>query len=325
MRNFVNSLFEKARKNPGRIVYPESSDERILNAVVEVVKLGIAHPILLGDQKQVFKKMGSMGLPTEGIDIIDPLKSDKLPKYAQEFYTIRKDHGMTLDQARKMIELENYFGTMMVHMGDADGLIYGALHPTADTLRPALQIIKTKGHFHKVSGVFFMIFKDRLMLFADAAVEPDPDAKDLADVALDTAQTAKKFDIVPKVAMLSFSTKGSAKHPMVEKVIEATKIAAYKDPSLLIDGELQLDAAIEPWVAEIKCPNSKLKGEANILIFPELNAANIGYKLATFFGKADAVGPVLQGLNKPVNDLSRGCTVKDIVEITAVTVIEGQK
>jgi len=210
----------------------------------------------------------------------------------------------------------------MVHLGEADGLISGAIHPTAHTLRPALQIIKTKEKFHKVSGVFFMIFKERYMFFADAAVEIEPDAKDLADIALDTASTARKFGFEPKVAMLSFSTKGSAKHPLAEKVKEATEIAQYRDPKLIIDGELQLDAAIEPWVCRIKCPDCRLQGKANVLIFPDLNAANIGYKLATFFGKAEAVGPVLQGLNKPVNDLSRGCIVQDIVDITVLTSIE---
>ena len=324
MEEFISSILNKAGQDPKRIVYPETSDNRVLKAVSEVVEKGIAKPILLGNPEEIKANMAALGLFTQGIEFLDPSASDDIEMYAKELFNLRKDHGMTLDKSREIIRKENYFGTMMVHMGDADGMIYGAVHPTAETLMPALQIIKTRGPFHKISGLFFMIFKDRLMLFADAAVEPDPDAKDLADIALDTAATAERFGILPKVAMLSFSTKGSAKHPMVSKVIEATKIAKYKNPELVIDGEMQVDAAIEPWVAEIKCPDSVLKGQANVLIFPELNAANIGYKLATFFGKADAVGPVLQGLRKPINDLSRGCTVNDIVNITAITVIEGQ-
>ncbi|HLC98627.1 MAG TPA: phosphate acetyltransferase [Candidatus Nanoarchaeia archaeon] len=325
MKSFMKEVFKKAREAPGRIVFPESYDKRILKAIPAIVKERIASPILLGKEKEVTKMMTNLGLSYDGVEIIDHTTSEKLEDYAKEFYDLRKTKGVTIEQARETVKKENYFGTMMVHMGDADGMVYGALHPTADTLLPAFQIIKTREPSHKASGVFFIIFKDRPMLFADAAVQPDPSAEDLANIAMDTAETARRFGILPKVAMLSFSTKGSSKHPMAEKVIEATRIVISREPSLIIDGELQLDAAIEPWVAEIKCPDSRIKGDANILIFPDLGAANIGYKLATFFGKAEAIGPVLQGLNKPVNDLSRGCTVQEIVNITAITVIEGHK
>lgn len=326
MRRFMEKLMERANKQPKRVVYPESTEERTLKAIDIVLKEGIAKPILLGDKKEILDKIKELGLgiKKENLDIIDPSKSKNFDRYCKEFYNLRKDKGLTTEKAKEIMKEPIDFGTMMVHLGDADGLVSGAVHSTAHTIRPALEIIKTKEKFHKVSGVFFMMFKERLMLFADAAVEPEPDAKDLANIALDTAETAKRFGITPKVAMLSFSTRGSAKHPLAKKVKEATEIAQYHAPDILIDGEIQLDAAIEPWVAKIKCPDSKLKGEANILIFPDLNAANIGYKLATFFGKAQAVGPVLQGLTKPVNDLSRGSTVQEIVDITAITVVEAQ-
>lgn len=325
MNEFMDSIKKRARKNPLRIVYPESSDERVLRAVNIVVKEGIAKPILLGDPKDVIKKINSSGLSYGGIEIIDHLKSDKIDRYAKEFYNLRKEKGVTLKQAKETMENGNYFGTMMVHMGDAEGLISGAVGTTAETVLPAFQIIKTKEPDHRASGVFFMIFKDKVMLFADSAVNPEPDAHELANIALDTADTARKFGFAPKVAMLSFSTKGSAKHPLADKVIEATKIASSKDPALLIDGELQLDAAVEPEVARMKCPTSRIKGDANVLIFPDLNAANIGYKIASIFGRAEAVGPIIQGLRKPINDLSRGCKVKDIVDVTAITVIEAQE
>lgn len=326
MRKFMKKFMARAKKDPKKIVYPESTEERTLKAIEIVVKEGIAKPVLLGDEKQILKRIKELKLKIKKnkLEIINPLKSKSVDKYCNELCDERKDHGMTVEKAKESMNDAIYYGTMMVHMGDADGLISGAIHSTGHTILPALKIIRTKEKFHKVSGVFFMIFKDRYMFFADAAVEIEPDAKDLADIALDTANTARRFGFEPKVAMLSFSTKGSAKHPLASKVKEATEIAKYRDPKLIIDGEIQLDAAIEPWVCKIKCPNCKLQGQANVLIFPDLNSANIGYKLATFFGKADAVGPVLQGLQDPVNDLSRGCKVQDIVDITAITVIQAQ-
>jgi len=212
----------------------------------------------------------------------------------------------------------------MVHLNNADGLVSGSVHSTADTVRPALQIIKTKEQFHKVSSLFLMILQERLLIFADSAIMINPDAKDLAEIAIDTVETAKKFNIEPKVAFLSFSTHGSAKHPMVEKVTEATAIAQAKKPEVLFEGDLQVDAALVPEVAKLKCPNSKIKGDANVLIFPDLQSGNIAYKLVERLAKASAVGPIIQGLNKPVNDLSRGCSVQDIVDVTAITAVEAQ-
>ncbi|MFO8016627.1 MAG: phosphate acetyltransferase [Candidatus Woesearchaeota archaeon] len=327
MRKIMEKWIEEAKKKPKRIVYPESTEERTLKAIETITREGIACPVLIGDEKEIIGRIKELGLAIDRntVEIIGAEDSKKLDSYSQEFYRLRKHKGITLEKARKKMKEPVHFGVMMVQTGDADGLISGAVHPTSHTLLPAFEIIGTKKKFHKVSGVFFMMFKNKLMLFADAAVEPDPDAKDLANIAIDTAMTAKRFGLEPEVAMLSFSTKGSAKHPMVKKVKEATEIAQYHAPDLLIDGELQLDAAVDPKVCRIKCPDCKLHGGANVLIFPELNAANIGYKLATFFGKAQAVGPVLQGLKKPVNDLSRGCSVREIVDITAITVIEAQK
>jgi phosphate acetyltransferase len=326
MKDLIKQIKARARKNPKRIVFPEGEEARVLSAAKIIVKEGIAKVILLGNDEIISKKAKKIGLDTNKIKIINPNKSKKHEKYAKEFFRLRKKKGIDIKEAREIIKDDCYYGTMMVHLGDADGLICGAIHPTADTIRPALQIIGTKRKFERVSGVFFLMLPDkRLLFFADAAVEIEPDAKDLAEVAIDTAETARRFGVKPKVAMLSFSTHGSAKHPLVDKVHEATEIVRYQKPKLIIDGEIQLDAAIDKEVCKIKCPNSILKGEANVLIFPDLQSGNISYKLVERLAHARAVGPVLQGLRKPVNDLSRGCSAKDIVDITAITVIEAQK
>ncbi|MBW2963963.1 phosphate acetyltransferase [Candidatus Woesearchaeota archaeon] len=330
MKDFIQKIKEQARSDPKRIVFPESTEERTLKAISIVIDEGTAKPILLGNEQAIRKRIDELGLHqlhnVQFVDYLCDANKEYFEKYANELYELRKDKGMTLDKARQLMREEIYYGTMMVHMEDADGLVSGAIHSTGHTVLPALQIIKPREKFHKVSGVFFIRFKDEIMLFADAAVTIEPDAKDLAEIAIDSARTAIRFGIEPRVAMLSFSTKGSADHPLVKKVKEATEIAQDKArkllPEAVIDGELQLDAAVEPWVAKIKCPGAKMQGDANVLIFPDLQAANIGYKLATFFGNAEAIGPILQGLRKPVNDLSRGCTVQDIVDITAMTVIE---
>lgn len=326
MKDFIKGIKDKARKNPKRIVFPEGEEERILNAAKVIVKEGIAKVILLGNEEIISKKAKKIGLDLNKVKVINPAKSGKDEKYAKEFFKLRKKKGIDIKEAREMIKDDSYYGTMMVHLGDADGLVSGAVHTTADTIRPALQIIGTKRKFERVSGVFFLMLPDKgLLFFADAAVEIEPDAKDLAEVAIDTAETAKKFGIKPKVAMLSFSTRGSARHPLVDKVREATEIVRYRKPKLIVDGEIQLDAAIDKDVCKIKCPNSVLKGEANVLIFPDLQSGNISYKLVERLAHARAVGPVLQGLRKPVNDLSRGCNAGDIVDITAITVVEAQK
>ncbi|NQU79052.1 phosphate acetyltransferase [Candidatus Woesearchaeota archaeon] len=331
MKDFIARIKDDARKNPKRIAFSESTEERTLRAIEQIIKEGTAKPLLVGNEFAIRAKISELGLNLEGVMFVNHLceeNKEYFEKYAQELYNIRKSKGMTIEKARETLNEETYYATMMVHRGDADGLVSGAVHSTGHTILPALQIIKTREKFHKVSGAFFIKFKDKIMLFADAAVTIEPDAKDLAKIAIDSARTAKRFGLEPRVAMLSFSTKGSANHPLVKKVQEATAIAVERAkevlPEAVIEGEMQLDAAVEPWVAKIKCPTAKIQGDANVLVFPDLQAANIGYKLATFFGHAEAIGPILQGLRKPVNDLSRGCVVQDIVDITAMTVIEAQ-
>lgn len=327
----MSKIKDRARNNPKRIVFPESTEERTLCAIEQILKEGTVRPILIGNEVRIRRRISELELEIDSVQFVDHLSNankEYFDKYVYELYSIRKENGMTLEKARELMNDEVYYGTMMVHMGDADGLVSGAVHTTSHTVRPALQIIKAREKFHKVSGAFFLKFKDEIMLFADAAVNIQPDAKDLAMIAIDSARTAKRFGLEPRVAMLSFSTKGSANHPLAKKMREATEIAqdiAKKNmPELRIDGELQLDAAVEPWVADIKCSDALIKGDATVLIFPDLQAANIGYKLATFFGRAEAIGPILQGLRKPINDLSRSCTIQDIVDISAMTVIEVQ-
>ncbi len=333
MKDFIAQIKERAKADPKRIAFPESTEERTLKAVAKVVEEGTAKPILIGKPDEIWKKVFDLGLEFnhEQVQLVNHLceeNKEHFESYVNEFHEIRKEKGMTAETAREHMREPIYYATMMVHKGDADGLVSGAVHSTGHTILPALQIIKTREKFHKVSGVFFIRYKDEVMLFADAAVTISPDSKDLAGIALDTAQTAERFGIAPRVAMLSFSTKGSAHHPAAKKIIEATEIAIDRAkeimPHAVIDGEMQLDAAVEPWVAKIKCPHAQIQGDANVLVFPDLESANIGYKLATFFGNAEAIGPLLQGLNKPVNDLSRGCTEQEIADITAFTVVEAQ-
>ena len=331
MKDFLVNIKSKARDNPKRIVFPESTEERTLRAINQMIKEETVKPILLGNEVGIHRRIAELGLDINNVQFVDYLSEankEYFDKYVYELSLIRKEKGMTLEKARELMKDGVYYGTMMVHMGDSDGLVSGAVHRTSHTVLPALQIIKARERFHKISGAFFLKFKDEIMMFADAAVNIQPDAKDLAMIAIDSARTAKRFGLEPRVAMLSFSTKGSANHPLAKKMIEATEIAKNmakeKMPELIIDGELQLDAAVDPLVADIKCPDALIKGDATVLIFPDLQAANIGYKLATFFGHAEAIGPILQGLRKPINDLSRSCTVQDIVDISAMTVVEAQ-
>jgi phosphate acetyltransferase len=324
MKHFINYVHSLARKNAKHIVLPEGNEPRVLEATRDILEKKIAKLTLLGKEteiKNLAKKM-KLKIDWKQVQIIDPLKSKCRERYAKEYYELRKNKGVTEAQAKEIMKQNNYFGTMMIYLNDADGLVTGTQHPTSESIRPALEIIKTKEKFHKVSGIFFMVFEKRVILFADAAITIDPDAHDLVDIAIDTAETAKRFKIDPKVALLSFSTKGSAKHPFIDKVREAVAMINYQRPDLLVDGELQVDAAIVPSVAARKCPTSPLKGEANVLIFPDLEAANIAYKLVERLARAKAIGPLLQGLKKPINKVSRGCNYHDIVDVTAFTVCE---
>jgi phosphate acetyltransferase len=314
----------KAKSNPKRIVYPEIEDDRILKAAEIVSKKKSAQIILLGNPETIKKREKELKLNLSKVLIVDFEKSEKLKDYSQKFYELRKHKGMTPEEAGEIMQNSRYFGTMMVYFGDADGMVSGASHSTADTLKPALQIIKTKDDTKYASSFFIMAKEDSVFFFADCAFIQDPNVEELTSIAIQTAESAKKFGYEPRIAMLSFSTKGSADGPILEKVRKATNEIKRQRPELVIDGEMQLDAAIVPDVAKKKCPDSPIQGNANVLIFPDLNAGNIGYKLVERFGHTHAIGPVVQGLKRPVNDLSRGCSVEDVVLTTEVTVMQAQ-
>ena len=320
----IDKIKAKAKANVKHIVLPEGEESRNVQAAVKIVSQGIATLTLLGDPAKV--KEVAAGASLEGLEIIDPKTSDKCEQYAATLYELRKAKGMTPEQAAELVKDPMYYGVMMVKMGDADGLVSGAIHSTGDMLRPALQIIKSKPGIKTVSSCFLMecpnkaYGDDGVMVFADCAVNIDPDAEQLASIALGAADSARALaGIEPRVAMLSFSTKGSAKHDLVTKVQEATRIAKELDPGLMLDGELQLDAAIVESVGQLKAPGSPVAGKANVLVFPGLEAGNIGYKLVQRLAGAEAYGPILQGIAKPCNDLSRGCSVDDIVATVAIT------
>jgi len=321
MHKYLEIIRKKAAENPQRIVFPEGGEERILQAVEEILKQNLAKPILIGEKNQIMEKANQLGLALdwEQIEIYSTENSPIKEKLAQEYFELRKEKGLSYEEALSKIEDINYFGTMLVKMGYADGMVTGTTFPTGDSIRPALELLRIKEQFHKVSGVFFMVMEERLLLFADAAITINPTAEELAFVAIDTAETAKKFGIVPKIALLSFSTFSSSQGPEVDKVKQTLKFIREKRPDLIVDGEMQVDAALVPGVAKRKCPKSQIQGDANILIFPNLEAANIAYKLVERLAGAEAIGPLLQGLNKPINDLSRGCSYHDIVNISAFT------
>ncbi|WP_461201558.1 phosphate acetyltransferase [Anoxybacillus sp. TBDG-1] len=318
MSDLFAALKQKVAEKNVTIVFPEGLDERILTAVGRLAAESVLHPIVIGDQEAVAQKAKELGLTLEKVEIINPHTYEEMDGMVAAFIERRKGK-VTEEDARNILLDENYFGTMLVYMGKAHGLVSGAAHSTADTVRPALQIIKTKPGIRKTSGVFIMVRGDEKYVFADCAINIAPDSQDLAEIAVESAQTAKMFDIEPRVAMLSFSTKGSAKSPETEKVIEAVRIAKEMAPELTIDGEFQFDAAFVPSVAKKKAPDSVIQGDANVFIFPSLEAGNIGYKIAQRLGNFEAVGPILQGLNQPVNDLSRGCNAEDVYKLSLIT------
>ena len=330
---FIDDIKNKAKQSIKTIILTESEDKRVLEAAEKVKKEGFANVILIGNEEEAKNKAKENNIDISGIPVINPETSEKYEEYVNSFYELRKAKGMTVDKAREMLKDNMYFGTMMVKMGDADGLVSGACHSTANTLRPALQILKTAPGTKLVSAFFLMVVPDckygenGIFIFGDSGLVENPTADELSEIAISSSKSFEQLTgKEAKVAMLSYSTYGSAHSELTEKVIEATKLLREKMPNLICDGELQLDAAIVPEINSSKAPGSPLKGEANTLIFPNLDAGNIGYKLVQRLAKAEAYGPLCQGIAKPVNDLSRGCNSDDIVGVVAITAVQaGEK
>lgn len=327
--NFIDSMKERAKQDIKTIVLPESGDVRVLQATEKILEEGFAKVVLIGNEEEVKKIAQDNSINLGDTLIIDPKKSEKYDEYVTLFYELRKAKGMTLDQAKEMILDNVYFGMMMVKCGDADGLVSGAAHSTSDTLRPALQILKTAEGTKLVSAFFLMVVPDceygenGTFIFSDAGLNANPNSDELSEIAISSAKSFEQLvGKEAKVAMLSYSTYGSAKSDLVDKVVEATKLVKEKAPQLQVDGELQLDAAIVEEIGAKKAPGSQVAGHANTLIFPDLNAGNIGYKLTQRLAKAEAYGPLCQGIAKPVNDLSRGCSSDDIVGVVAITAVQ---
>lgn len=319
----LDVLQEKLTGKNVKIVLPEGEDERVLEAATQLQGTDYVSPILLGNESNIKALASDKGLEISDLEIIDPETSELKQELVTAFVERRKAKA-TEEQAQEMLKDVNYFGTMLVYTGKAEGLVSGAAHSTGDTVRPALQIIKTKPGVSKTSGIFFMIKDDKQYIFGDCAINPTLEAQDLAEIAVESAKSAKSFGMSPRVAMLSFSTKGSAKSDDVEKVATAVNLAQEKIEAdhledVVVDGEFQFDAAIVPEVAKKKAPDAKIQGDANVFVFPSLEAGNIGYKIAQRLGGFDAVGPVLQGLNSPVNDLSRGCSKEDVYNLSIIT------
>ncbi|AMC94251.1 phosphotransacetylase [Erysipelothrix larvae] len=315
-------LFERLKDKVSgkdiRIVFPEGNDVRIIGASVRLAADGLVKPILLGNPEEITEIGRNQGFITDKVEIINPETYDDVDTLVDAFVERRKGK-VTVEQARDLLKDGNYFGTMLTYTGKADAMVSGAIHSTGDTVRPALQIIKTKPGVSRTSGAFIMSRRGETYLFADCAININPNSQELAEIAVESAKTAELFDIDPRVAMLSFSTKGSAKGESVDKVSEAARIAQELAPQYEIDGELQFDAAFVPVVAKLKAPDSKVAGTARVFIFPEIQSGNIGYKIAQRFGDFEAIGPILQGLNKPVSDLSRGCNEEDVYKLSIIT------
>ncbi len=315
----LNEIKSRASKRKKTIVLPESHDDRVIQAAEKLIKEDVASVITLGDEDKIRSKAKELKVDLQSVRIIDPGKSEKLSDFSNIFFNLRKHKGISIEDARETMKKDLFYGAMMVREGMADGFVAGSTASTADVLRAAIQCVGMPEGISIVSSFFLMIFPEKTYSFADCAVVPNPDANQLADIAISTAENHQKLTgEEPHVAMLSFSTKGSAKHELVDKVLEALKIAKDKKPNLKIDGELQFDAAVIDSIGKRKAPGSNVAGRANVLIFPDLQAGNIGYKIAQRLGGAEAVGPVVQGLKKPLFDLSRGCSVDDIVNTSAI-------
>ncbi|HEX9940553.1 MAG TPA: phosphate acyltransferase, partial [Thermoanaerobaculia bacterium] len=321
----MRGIVDRARRSPRRVVFPEGEHEQILRAAKILVDEGIAHPILLARREVIADRLRELDLPEERVTIIHNESSDRFEAYACRFHELRRRDGVTLLDARKRMRLRNYFGTMMVQMGDADGLISGLTHHYPDTIRPALEIVGTRDGVRRVSGTYVLILEDRLFFLADTTVNIEPTPEDLAETALLTVGFARRFGVVPRVAMLSFSNFGSNKHPSARKVRRAVEIVGALDPDLEIDGEMQADTAVFEQILHENYPWSRLKHPANVLIFPELQSANVAYKLIWRLAGAEAIGPVLLGMARPVHVLQSGLEVSDIVNMTALCVVDAQE
>ena len=329
--DFIDGIKERARKEIKTIVLPEASDLRVVTAAATVLKEAYANVVLVGNEEKIKKMAEENGLDISNATIVNPINAENAKVYAENLYELRKAKGMTLEQAKELIKDEVYYGMMMVKMNDADGLVSGAIHSTSDTLRPALQILKTAPGTKLVSAFFLMVVpdceygEDGVFVFGDCGLNENPTAEQLAEIAHSSSKSFTQLvGKEAKVAMLSYSTMGSAKSDLTQKVVEATRIVKENYPELKVDGEMQLDAAIVPSVGKSKAPNSEIAGSANTLIFPDLNAGNIGYKLTQRLAKAEAYGPLCQGIARPVNDLSRGCSAEDIAGVVAITAVQAQ-
>ena len=329
--SFIEDIKARAKSNIKTIVLPEATDKRVIEATSIVLKEEFANIILVGNKEEILKVANDNNFDISKATIVDPKNSEKYDEYVNTFYELRKAKGMTIEKSKELMLDPVYYGMMMVKTEDADGLVSGAIHSTSDTLRPALQILKTAPNTKLVSAFFVMVVpdceygKDGVFVFGDCGLNENPDSEALSEIAISSAKSYKQLiGEEAKVAMLSYSTYGSAKSEATEKVIEATRLVKEKAPSIAVDGEMQLDAAIVPEVGKSKAPESKIAGQANTLIFPDLNAGNIGYKLVQRLAKAEAYGPLCQGIAKPVNDLSRGCFSQDIVGVVAITAVQAQ-
>ena len=330
MSEFLDRTIQRAKENKKTIVLPESTDIRTIKAAVMILEQGFANIVLVGEEDKINALKGDLNI--SGVKIENPLKSDKINDYVNTLYELRKHKGMTIEQAKETMKNPLYWGVMMVKKGEADGMVAGAINSTANTLRPSLQILKTAPGTKLVSSFFIMIVPDcefgsnGTFLFSDCGLVENPSADDLSEIALASAKSFENLvGVEPKVAMLSYSSYGSAKSDLTEKVVEATRLAKEKAPGFLLDGELQADAALVPSVGASKAKGSPVAGQANVLVFPDLNSGNISYKLVQRLAKAEAYGPVTQGIAKPVNDLSRGCSAEDIVGVVAITAVQAQK
>jgi len=325
-REVTRMIIHKAQKQPKRVVFPEGDNDKILRACHILVDEKIARPILLGNPQQIRLRADDLGVPVEGMDIVNPEDAPQRAHYAEELYRLRRRRGVTLSEAGELLRNRNLFGSMMVHQGDADALVSGVSQHYPDTIRPALQVIKVRGDLHKVSACYALITRDGDLYFlADCAVNIESSPEDLAEIALSVAQTARRFEVTPRVAMLSFSNFGSVRHPLAEKMRRAVELVKQADPTLMVDGEMQADTAVVPEIIEQTYPFSELRGGANVLIFPDLTSANIAYKLLMRLGGAQTVGPILMGMSKPVHVLQRHAEVEEIVNIAALAVVDAQE